>query len=93
MGEQDICNKEIESWGSYEYALRKEDAEYFHKMIEECRKYSDAINAKGGLLPTGPMIMALLLSQHKMIKNLLKIIESENINENMNCLKDCDERK
>ena len=46
-----------------------------HKMLYECYKYSDAINVKGGLLPTEPMIMALLLIQHKMIKNLLEIIE------------------
>ena len=73
---QDICANEIESWSSYEYALRKEDREYFHKILDECKKYSDAINTKGGLLPTEPMIMALLLIQHKMIKNLLEMIKN-----------------
>ena len=49
------------------------------------------MNTKTGSLPTEPMIMALLFIQHKMIKNLLLIIESENINENTNCLKNCDD--
>ena len=34
MAEEDICAKEIESWSSYEYALRKENGEYFHNMLE-----------------------------------------------------------
>ena len=91
MADQDICSKELESWRSYEYALRKDDAEYFHQMIEECYKYCDAINTKGGLLPTEPMIMALMLIQHKMIRKLLAIIESERLDLNENCLKNCDD--
>jgi hypothetical protein len=51
-------------------------------MLDECKKYSEAINAKGGLLPTEPMMQGLLLIQNKMIKNLLRIIESENVNGN-----------
>jgi hypothetical protein len=31
----DTCTKEIEYWSSYEYALRKEDREYFYKMLDE----------------------------------------------------------
>jgi hypothetical protein len=85
MVDEDICTNEIESWSSYEYALRKEDAEYFHKMLGECKKYSDAINANGGLLPTESFIMALMLIQHKMIRKLLAIIESNTIDENPNC--------
>ena len=82
IAEKDICAKEIESWSSYEYTLRKEDSEYFHKILYECHKYSEAINIRGGLLPTEPMIMALLLNQHKMIKNLLSIFESARLDEN-----------
>lgn len=93
MKEEDICAKEIESWSSYGYALRKEDSKYFHKMLEECYKYSKAINKKDGSLPTKPMIMALLLNQHKMIKNLLTFIESRRMNEKENCLNNCDDRK
>ena len=93
IAEKDICAKEIESWSSYEYALRKEDSEYFHKILHECHKYSEAINIRGGLLPTEPMIMALLLIQYKMIRILLRIIESRKINEKSNYLKNCDDRK
>jgi hypothetical protein len=92
MADKDTFTTEIESWDSYEYALRKEDAEYFHQMLEECKKYSDAINTKGGLLPTETMLMALMLIQHKMIKKLLSIIESERLDWNENCLKNCDDR-
>ena len=93
IAEKDICAKEIESWSSYEYALRKEDSEYFHNMVDECYQYSEAINKKGGLLPTEPMIMALLLIQYKMIRILLRIIESRKINEKSNYLKNCNDRK
>ena len=44
--------------------------------------YSYAINARKGLLSTEPMIMTLLLIQHKMIRNLLGMIESSTINKN-----------
>ena len=36
-------------------------------MLEKCQKYALAINAKGKPFPTEPLIMALLLEQHKMI--------------------------
>lgn len=36
-------------------------------MLKDCQKYSLAINAKGKPFPTEPLIMALLLEQHKMI--------------------------
>lgn len=39
MSDEDICSKAIESWNSYEYALRKGDAEYFHNILDECYKY------------------------------------------------------
>lgn len=93
MSDEDMCSNEIQSWSSYEYALRKEDRKYFHKMLDECYWYSEAINSKGGLLPTEPMIMALLLIQHKMIKNLLGMIESNKIDESINCLTNCDDRE
>jgi hypothetical protein len=35
-----------------------------------CHEYAIVINAKGAPFPTEPLIMVLLLSQHKMIKGL-----------------------
>jgi hypothetical protein len=45
---------------------------------EKCQKYAVAINAKGVPFPTEPLIMALLLEQHKMINWLQKKIRSKN---------------
>ena len=44
------------------------------KMINDCYKYATAIKAKGQPSPAKPIIMALLLSQHKMIDWLTKQI-------------------
>jgi hypothetical protein len=43
-------------------------------MLTDCYKYAAAINAKGEPFPAEPLIMALLLSQHKMIDWLTKRI-------------------
>ena len=41
--------------------------ELFLKLLNDCQKYALAINAKETPFPTEPLIMALLLTQHKMI--------------------------
>ena len=70
---EDILTKEIESWKCFVNSLSsKEDRELFSNMINYCYKYTAAINAKGQPFPTEPLIMALLLSQHKMIDWLTK---------------------
>ena len=66
--EEDIPTKEIESWKGFADRLADEDKEVFMKMLNDCYKYSNAINAKGRPFPTEPMIMALLFSQHKLIE-------------------------
>jgi hypothetical protein len=45
----------------------EEDKKLFLEMLDKCQKYSIAINAKRKPFPTEPLIMALLLEQHKMI--------------------------
>jgi hypothetical protein len=70
---EDILTKEIKSWKDFANNLSsKEDRELFEKMLNDCYKYATAINAKGQPFPTEPLIMALLLSQHKMIDWLTK---------------------
>jgi hypothetical protein len=65
---KDILTKEIESWTSFEASLSsQEHRKLFMSMLNDCYKYSVAINAKGHPFPAEPLIMALLLSQHKMI--------------------------
>ena len=65
---EDILTKEIESWKGFADMLQDEDSETFMKMLNDCYKYSKAINAKGRPFPTEPVIMALLLAQHKLIE-------------------------
>jgi hypothetical protein len=66
---EDILTKEIESCKSFGDSMSsKEDRELFRNMLNDCYKYAAAINAKGEPFPAEPLIMALLLSQHKMIE-------------------------
>jgi hypothetical protein len=51
-------------------------------MLNNCYKYADAINAKGKPFPTEPLIMTLLLSQHKMIDWLTKQISKFSLHNN-----------
>jgi hypothetical protein len=72
---EDVLTKEIASWKSFVDSLSsKEDRELFEKMLNDCYKYAAAINAKGQPFPAEPLIMALLLSQHKMMDWLTKQI-------------------
>jgi hypothetical protein len=51
-------------------------------MLEKCQKYALAINAKGRPFPTEPVIMTLLLEQHKVInwlQNKIPIINKESL--------------
>jgi hypothetical protein len=66
--EENISTREIESWKAFADCLKsEEDKELFLEMLENCQKYALAINAKGEPFPTEPLIMALLLEQHRMI--------------------------
>jgi hypothetical protein len=72
---EDVLTKEIESWKGFADNIRSEkDRKLFNKMLNDCYKYATAINAKGEPFPTEPLIMSLLLSQHKMIEWLSKLI-------------------
>ena len=70
--ENDIITKEIESWSGFSDSLQtEEDRKLFKKMLNECYKYSIAINSKGEPFPPETLFMALLLSQQKMIDWLI----------------------
>jgi hypothetical protein len=67
-----ILTGEIESWKGFEDALRtQEDRVLFKRMLNDCYKYSTAINAKGELFPTEAVLMSLILQQQKMIDWLI----------------------
>lgn len=53
-------------------------------MLKDCYEYAVAINAKGQPFPTEPLLMALLLSQDKMIDWLTKQISKHESNNNNN---------
>ena len=65
---EDILTKEIESWKGFVDNLPAEDRKTFMKVLNDCYKYSKAINVKGEPFPTESLIMALLFSQHKLIE-------------------------
>jgi hypothetical protein len=66
---EDVLTKEIESWQGFADCLPSdEERKVFMKMLNDCYKYANAINAKGKLFPTEPVIMALLFSQRKLIE-------------------------
>jgi hypothetical protein len=48
-------------------------------MLKDCQKYSLAINAKGKPFPTEPLIMALLVAQHKQHKMMVWSSEDKRI--------------
>ena len=74
--EENILTKEIETWRVFADGLKsEEDKKLFLEMLEKCQEYSLAINAKGKPFPTEPLIMALLLEQHKMINWLQSKIQ------------------
>jgi hypothetical protein len=68
----DILTREIESWKGFGDALRtQEDRVLFKRMLNDCYKYSTAINAKGELFPTETVLMSLIFQQQKMIDWLI----------------------
>ena len=70
--DDDILTREIESWKGFEDALKtEEDRVLFKRMLNDCYKYSIAINAKGELFPTGAVLMSLIFQQQKMIDWLI----------------------
>jgi hypothetical protein len=77
--EEDIVTKEIEFWKVFADSLKsEEDKKLFLQMLDKCQKYAIAINAKERPFPTEPLIMALLLEQHKMITWLQTKIPTTN---------------
>jgi hypothetical protein len=77
--DEDIVTKEIEPWKGFVESLKsEEDKRLFLKMLNDCQRYALAINAKETPFPTEPLIMVLLLSQHKMIGWLLEQVSNYN---------------
>jgi hypothetical protein len=48
------------------------DRRLFLQMLNDCHRYSNAINAKGEPFPAEALLMTLVFIQHKMISWLIK---------------------
>ena len=71
----DTLAREIESWNAFAEGLRAEDREAFRRMLDQCYRHVEAINAKGELFPTESLLMSLILSQQELIEFLLGRVE------------------
>ncbi|MDQ3839916.1 MAG: hypothetical protein M3297_11675 [Thermoproteota archaeon] len=68
--EDNILAKEIDSWKKFEYALRRQYAEPFNKMLKGClenEEYAAASKTQGRRRSTESLFMALIFQQQKMI--------------------------
>src|SRR3954453_23670372 len=88
-----ILTKEIDSWSSFEYALREDNRLLFNKMLSECKENEDfvrAANFEDEFISAESLFMVLILQQQKMINELIaKILEwkkeaQEKLTESMN---------
>lgn len=70
--EDDILIREIESWKGFADMLCSADRGLFLQMLNDCHRYSNAINAKGEPFPAEALLMTLVFIQHKMISWLIK---------------------
>ena len=86
--DENVLTKEIERWRGFIEKLPSEDANMtkleddkviMTKLLNDCYKYAVAINSHDHPFPAEPVIMALLLSQHKMINHLKSVIQSKQI--------------
>ena len=79
--EEDVLTREIETWrGFIEKLSTDEDKVVFTKLLDSCYKYAIAINNHDHPFPAEPVIITLLLSQHKLINHLKSIIPSKQTN-------------
>ena len=76
--EENVLTREIEAWrGFIEKLPSEDDKAIMTKLLDECYKYAVAINSHDHPFPAEPIIVALLLSQHKMINYLKSIIQTK----------------
>ena len=78
--DEDVLAKEIETWrGFIDKLPTEEDKAILTKLLNECYKYSLAINNHAQMhpFPAESLIMSLLLTQHKLINHLKSMVQSE----------------
>jgi hypothetical protein len=72
--DKDVLTNEIESWGDFGYALRKENRILFEEMLDKCKKkdYVDCAANKGENFSTEALFLVLIFEQQKMINELIR---------------------
>jgi hypothetical protein len=77
--DKDLLAKEIQSWDSFKYALREENAILFDQMLKECQdnegkevQFANAVNSKGEPFSAESLFMTLILRQQRMINKLIQ---------------------
>jgi hypothetical protein len=79
--DEDVLTREIETWrGFVDKLSSEEDKIVFTKLLNSCYKYAVAINSHDHPFPAEPLIMSLLLSQHKLICHLKSMMKSDQSN-------------
>jgi len=61
---------EINQWNGFARALRKEDREAFEELMDSCRNNAMAAGNATNPIIFEPMVMSILLAQHKRIRYL-----------------------
>jgi hypothetical protein len=78
--DKDLIVREIQSWDSFKYALRKENADLFDQMLNGCQQeeddkegvqFANTLNAKGESFAAESLFMVLVLQQQRMINRLI----------------------
>lgn len=67
--------KELDSWEGFIGALPEKDGALAAEALELGRGYSSAVLARGSPFTTEPLLMSLLLAQHKEIARLTAELE------------------
>jgi hypothetical protein len=76
--DEDVLTKEIETWRGFIDKLPSDDDKaVFTKLLDGCYKYAVAINSHDHPFPAEPLIMSMLLSQHKLISQLESMLRSK----------------
>lgn len=67
--------KEMESWRSFENALRAEDRVLFREMMELCYEYAPSMNAKASPFTSEKVFMSLIFALYKIATQQTKEIK------------------
>jgi hypothetical protein len=80
---KDLLAKEIQSWQSFKYALRKENAVLFDQMLKECQEkegevqFANAVDSKGEYFAAESLFMILILQQQRMINQIINKVNEQ----------------